>query len=132
MTRHGTRVNAWVIIRRGLTRATPRTAAARKARVLRTGGLYSGEVTALPLILALLCASFFAISSSIQHHAAEGAPASARGLVGLLAYLVRRPEWLVGQFLATCAFALHASALHDSSRSAQSSSAAVYSSAHGC
>jgi hypothetical protein len=71
-----------------------------------------GKVTALPLILALLCASFFAISSSIQHQAAEGAPASARGLVGLLAYLVRRPEWLVGQFLATCAFALHASALH--------------------
>jgi hypothetical protein len=70
------------------------------------------RVTALPLILALLSASFFAISSSVQHQAAEGAPASATGLLGLLGYLVRRPEWLVGQFLATCAFALHASALH--------------------
>ena len=35
-----------------------------------------------------------------------------RGLFALLGYLVRRPPWLVGQFLATCAFALHASALH--------------------
>ena len=33
-------------------------------------------------------------------------------MVALLGYLVRRPLWLLGQFLATCAFALHASALH--------------------
>jgi hypothetical protein len=32
--------------------------------------------------------------------------------VALLGYLVRRPLWLLGQLLATCAFALHASALH--------------------
>jgi hypothetical protein len=69
-------------------------------------------VTVLAVTLALLGAAFFAISSSVQHQAAEGAPDSARGLLGLLGYLVRRPEWLVGQFLATCAFALHASALH--------------------
>jgi hypothetical protein len=68
-------------------------------------------VTALALILALLCASTFAISSSVQQKAAENAPASATGLVGLLGYLIKRPEWLLGQFLATCAFALHASAL---------------------
>jgi hypothetical protein len=74
--------------------------------------LYSDDVTVLAVTLALLCAAFFAISSSVQHQAAEGAPASAKGLLGLLGYLVRRPEWLVGQFLATCAFALHASALH--------------------
>lgn len=59
-----------------------------------------------------MCAATFAISSSVQHQAAEGAPESVQGLVGLLAYLVRRPMWLLGQFLATCAFALHASALH--------------------
>jgi hypothetical protein len=69
-------------------------------------------VTALALILALLCASFFAVSSSVQHQAAQGAPESAEGLFGLLGYLVRQPAWLVGQFLAVCAFALHASALH--------------------
>jgi hypothetical protein len=70
------------------------------------------QVTALALTLALLCAATFAISSSVQHQAAEAAPASAVGLLGLLRYLVRQPEWLVGQVLATCAFALHASALH--------------------
>jgi hypothetical protein len=69
-------------------------------------------VTALALLLALLCAAFFAVSSSVQHQAAEGAPESAEGLLGLLGYLVRRPPWLIGQFLATCAFVLHASALH--------------------
>jgi hypothetical protein len=69
-------------------------------------------VTGLAVTLALLSAAMFAISTSVQHQAAEGAPESARGLVGLLGYLVRRPAWLVGQFLATCAFALHASALH--------------------
>ncbi len=74
--------------------------------------LYSEVVTWLAVTLALLSAATFAISSSVQHHAAAGAPESAQGLIGLLAYLIRRPPWLIGQFLATCAFALHASALH--------------------
>jgi hypothetical protein len=69
-------------------------------------------VTGLAVTLALLSAATFAISSSVQQQAAEGAPASAKGLAGLLGYLVRRPAWLVGQVLATCAFVLHASALH--------------------
>jgi drug/metabolite transporter (DMT)-like permease len=69
-------------------------------------------VTAFAVTLALLSAATFAISTSVQHQAAEGAPDSAKGLLGLLGYLVRRPAWLVGQFLATCAFVLHASALH--------------------
>lgn len=66
----------------------------------------------LAVTLALLSAAMFAISSSVQHAAAETAPESAQGIVALLGYLVRRPLWLLGQFLATCAFALHASALH--------------------
>lgn len=69
-------------------------------------------MTGLAATLALLSAATFAISTSVQHQAAEGAPDSARGLLGLLAYLVRRPPWLLGQLLATCAFVLHASALH--------------------
>jgi len=69
-------------------------------------------VTAFAVTLALLSAATFAISTSVQHQAASGAPESAKGLLGLLGYLVRRPAWLVGQFLATCAFVLHASALH--------------------
>jgi hypothetical protein len=71
-----------------------------------------GRVTGLAVTLALLSAATFAISSSVQQQAAEGAPASATGLAGLLGYLVRRPAWLVGQLLATCAFVLHGSALH--------------------
>lgn len=69
-----------------------------------------GRVTALALILALLCAATFAVSTSVQHQAAEGAPES--GVLDLLRYLIRQPRWLLGQFLATCAFALHAGALH--------------------
>ncbi len=66
----------------------------------------------LAVTLALLSAATFAISSSVQHQAAEKAPASARTMLDLIGYLVRRPPWLLGQLLATCAFALHASALH--------------------
>ena len=69
-------------------------------------------MTVLAVTLALLSAATFAISTSVQHQAAEKAPESARSVLALLGYLVRRPVWLVGQFLATCAFALHASALH--------------------
>lgn len=63
------------------------------------------------VLLALGCASTFAVSTSVQHHAAESAPDSV-GLLGLLGYLVRRPLWLLGQVLATLAFVLHALALH--------------------
>lgn len=69
-------------------------------------------MTVLAVTLALLSAATFAISTSVQHQAAEKAPESAQSVVALLGYLVRRPLWLLGQFLATCAFALHASALH--------------------
>ncbi|MDX6325378.1 MAG: hypothetical protein QOK15_1732 [Nocardioidaceae bacterium] len=64
------------------------------------------------ILLALGCAATFAVSTSVQHQAAESAPESASGLLQLLAYLIRRPMWLLGQFLATCAFVLHALALH--------------------
>ena len=66
----------------------------------------------LAVTLALMSAATFAISTSVQHQAAEKAPESAQSVVALLGYLVRRPLWLLGQLLATCAFALHASALH--------------------
>jgi len=69
-------------------------------------------VTWLAVLLALGCAATFAISSSVQHQAATGAPESAQGILGLLGYLVQRPAWLLGQLLATSAFALHAAALH--------------------
>jgi drug/metabolite transporter (DMT)-like permease len=64
------------------------------------------------VLLALACAATFAVSTSVQHQAAGNVPESASGLFQLLAHLVRNPLWLLGQFLATCAFALHALALH--------------------
>lgn len=64
------------------------------------------------LLLALACAATFAVSTSVQHQAAERAPASVDGLLGLLGYLLRRPLWLLGQLLATLGFVLHALALH--------------------
>lgn len=64
------------------------------------------------VLVALACAVTFAVSTSVQHRAAEAAPQSADGLVRLLAYLVRRPMWLLGQLFAVFAFGLHALALH--------------------
>jgi hypothetical protein len=69
-------------------------------------------VNVLAVTLALLSAATFAFSTSVQHQAAEKAPASAVGVFALVGYLIRRPPWLLGQFLATCAFVFHASALH--------------------
>src|SRR4051812_21831006 len=54
----------------------------------------------------------FAVSTSVQHQAAEGAPASAKGPLGLVRYLLGRPTWLVGQVMAVVGFAMHAAALH--------------------
>ena len=64
------------------------------------------------VLLALACAATFAVSTSVQHHAAGSAPASATGLLRLIGYLMRRPLWLLGQALATLGFVLHALALH--------------------
>jgi hypothetical protein len=61
---------------------------------------------------ALACAATYAISTSVQHHAAEDAPDAAHSAIKLLAHLVQKPLWLLGQVLATLAFALHAFALH--------------------
>ncbi len=63
------------------------------------------------VLLALGCAATFAVSTSVQHHAADSAPDSI-GLFGLLGYLLRRPLWLLGQILASAGFVLHALALH--------------------
>jgi len=69
-------------------------------------------VNALATALALVSAITFAISTSVQHKAAEGAPESAKGALGLVGHLLRRPAWLVGQVLAVVGFGLHALALH--------------------
>ena len=75
-------------------------------------GLYSEDVNVLAVTLALLSAATFAVSTSVQHQAAERAPSSVERIGALLSYLMRQPLWLLGQFFAVCAFALHASALN--------------------
>jgi len=64
------------------------------------------------LLAALGSALGFALSTSLQHHAAGEAPESVRGAAGLLGHLLRRPRWLAGQVLAFASFCLHAFALH--------------------
>jgi hypothetical protein len=61
---------------------------------------------------ALASAAGFAYSTSAQHHAAESAPASARGSVGLLRHLLTTPLWLVAAAIGIFAFTMHAVALH--------------------
>ena len=68
-------------------------------------------MTGLAVAFALLSASAVAFSTSVQHQAAELAPASVTGTWGLLGHLVRRPIWLVGQVLGTLALVLHGLAL---------------------
>lgn len=64
------------------------------------------------LVAALGSALGFALSTSLQHHAAGEAPDTVRGAASLLSHLLRRPRWLAGQVLAFASFCLHAFALH--------------------
>lgn len=61
---------------------------------------------------ALLSASTSAVSTSVQHQAAELAPLRIVGAWGLIGHLVRRPLWLLGQVVGTVALVMHALALH--------------------
>lgn len=69
-------------------------------------------VTWLAVVLALCSATAAALSTSVQHHAAENAPPSARGVVRLLQHLAGRPWWWVGQGLGLVTVSFHAAALH--------------------
>lgn len=62
-------------------------------------------------MIALASASGFAVSTSLQHHAASGVDRSA-GALHLLARLARTPLWLLASTLGLVSFALHAMALH--------------------
>lgn len=64
------------------------------------------------LVLAACSAAGFALSTSLQHLTASGAPEATQATHRLLAHLVRRPWWVLGQLVAVAAFALHAIALH--------------------
>ncbi len=66
----------------------------------------------IALTAALASATGFALSTSLQHHAAGGAPESATGAVDFLKHLLSRPTWVIGQVLALLSFFLHALALH--------------------
>ncbi len=64
----------------------------------------------LAVLLALASALTVGLSTSLQHRAAHEAPAHV-GNVGLLAHLMQRPWWWVGQALGFVALVFHASAL---------------------
>ncbi len=65
----------------------------------------------IALLTAACSAAGFALSTSLQHMAADRAPEATQGTHRLLAHLARRPWWVVGQFVAVGSFALHALAL---------------------
>lgn len=63
------------------------------------------------VLTALASAACFALSTSLQHRAANGAPQSAHRAHALLRYLVRRPGWHCGLLLGGVGFVLHALAV---------------------
>ena len=60
---------------------------------------------------ALASAAGFAVSTSLQHHAAGTAPESARSVLSFVRHLLSKRTWLAGQLLALISFGLHALAL---------------------
>jgi uncharacterized membrane protein len=69
-------------------------------------------VNVIAVTAALASATGFAVSTSLQHHAAGSAPASVRDTLGFVRHLLSKPTWLTGQVLALLSFFLHAVALH--------------------
>src|ERR1700709_1561307 len=69
-------------------------------------------VPVVALVLALLSATAAAISTSLQHQAAELAPAHVRGTWELIRHLVQRPRWLLGQACGVVTVVFHAVALN--------------------
>ncbi|MEZ5094978.1 MAG: hypothetical protein R2731_01895 [Nocardioides sp.] len=69
-------------------------------------------MTWLAVLMALCSAAAAAVSTSVQHHAAEKAPRTARGVAGLMRHLAGRPWWWVGQLLGLVTVSFHAAALH--------------------
>ena len=63
------------------------------------------------LLVAACSAAGFAMSTSLQHLAAGQTPATTQGTHQLLAHLVQRPWWVLGQLIAVASFGLHALAL---------------------
>lgn len=68
-------------------------------------------MTWLSIVVALVAAGLFALSTSVQHQTATQAPSHVRGVAGLMAHLVRHPRWLAGEAISVLAFVLHAAAL---------------------
>ena len=70
------------------------------------------HVSALAVIFALLSAAVAAMSTSLQHQAAELAPSHVSGTWALLRHLARRPRWLLGQVFGVVTVVFHALALN--------------------
>lgn len=70
------------------------------------------DVTFLAIVFALASAFVTALSTSVQHKAAEKVPPSVRSPFMVLATLAQRPLWLLGQLLGLFGFGFHFLALH--------------------
>lgn len=68
-------------------------------------------VTWLAILFALASAFMTALSTSVQHQAAEAAPSRVEGLWRLLWHLTQRPLWVFGQALGLVGFVFHALAV---------------------
>lgn len=65
----------------------------------------------LAIMFALSSAFVTALSTSVQHQAAESAPSEAEGTWGLFRHLITRPLWLLGQAFGFLGFIFHALAV---------------------
>ncbi len=68
-------------------------------------------MTWLAILFALASAFMTALSTSVQHQAAEAAPSPVQGLWNLLWHLTQRPLWVFGQALGLFGFVFHALAV---------------------
>jgi drug/metabolite transporter (DMT)-like permease len=66
----------------------------------------------MAVVAAIASACGFAVSTSLQHRAASGAPSRARGAVALVRYLAGQRSWLLGLSIGALSFCLHALALN--------------------
>jgi hypothetical protein len=69
------------------------------------------DMTRVAVVAALGSAAGFAVSTSLQHHAATSSTASALRIGGLLRFLARRLSWHLGLAAGAVALVLHAVAV---------------------
>jgi hypothetical protein len=67
------------------------------------------------VLLGVMSACAFAASNALQHRVAGTVPADVNRALSVLAFLARKPLWLIATMISTCALLLHAVALRQGS-----------------